>query len=148
MTGGFDPGRYTTAPLQTEGVIRFTGSLDAVFARIANHGALTDWVPMLKTVQVSHPKSLPPGESMIGTTRVLALRGGVTLREEIEAIAPIPSALAGPAVLMASSEVDLRQSATSPQEVRNRFTNDHRRLAATNACAPVSTGPPRVLHDQ
>src|SRR6476469_5903976 len=83
MTGGFDPGRYTTAPLQTEGVIRFTGSLDAVFARIANHGALTDWVPMLKTVQVSHPKSLPPGESMIGTTRVLALRGGVTLREEI-----------------------------------------------------------------
>src|SRR6476659_7343331 len=83
MTGGFDPGRYTTAPLQTEGVIRFTGSLDAVFARIANHGALTDWVPMLKTVQVSHPKSLPPGESRIGTTRVLALRGGVTLREEI-----------------------------------------------------------------
>ena len=55
MTGGFDPGRYTAAPLQTEGVIRFTGSPDAVFARIANHGALTDWVPMLKTVQVSHP---------------------------------------------------------------------------------------------
>jgi len=52
MTGGFDPGRYTAAPLQTEGVIRFTGSPDAVFARIANHGALTDWVPMLKTVQV------------------------------------------------------------------------------------------------
>jgi len=83
MTGGFDPGRYTAAPLQTEGVIRFTGSPDAVFARIANHGALTDWVPMLKTVQVSHPKPMPPGESTIGTTRVLALRGGVTLREEI-----------------------------------------------------------------
>ena len=29
MTGGFDPGRYTTAPLQTEGVIRFSGSPDA-----------------------------------------------------------------------------------------------------------------------
>src|SRR5689334_22246983 len=81
MTGGFDPGRYTAAPLQTEGVIRFTGSPDAVFARIANHGALTDWVPMLKTVQVSHPKPMPPGESTIGTTRVLALRGGVTLEE-------------------------------------------------------------------
>jgi len=83
MTGGFDPGRYTAAPLQTEGVIRFAGSPDAVFARIANHPAMTDWVPLLKTVQVSHPKPLPPGESMIGTTRVLALRGGVRIREEI-----------------------------------------------------------------
>ena len=83
MTGGFDPGHYTGAPLQTEGIIRFGGSPDAVFARIANHPAMTDWVPLLKTVQVSHPKPVPPGESMVGTTRVLALRGGVTIREEI-----------------------------------------------------------------
>ncbi len=83
MTGGFDPGRYTTAPLQTEGVIRFAGSADAVFARIANHAAMTDWVPLLKTVHVLHPQPLPPGESMVGTTRVLALRGGVTIREEV-----------------------------------------------------------------
>ena len=83
MTSGFDPGHYTVAPLQTEGVIRFAGSPDAVFARIANHAAMTDWVPLLKTVQVSHPKPLPPGESMVGTARVLALRGGVTVREEI-----------------------------------------------------------------
>jgi Polyketide cyclase / dehydrase and lipid transport len=83
MTGGFDPGRYTTAPLQTEGVVRFAGSLDAVFTRIANHAAMTDWVPLLKTVQVSHPKSLPPGESMVGTARVLSLRGGVIIREEV-----------------------------------------------------------------
>jgi hypothetical protein len=47
-----------------------------------------------------------------------------------------------------ASEVDLRQSATSPQEVRNRSTNDHRRLAATNACAPVSTGLLGLFHDQ
>jgi hypothetical protein len=83
MTGGFEPGHYTRAPLQTEGVIQFTGSPDAVFARIANHAAMTDWVPLLKTVTVSHPKPLPPGESTVGTTRVMALRGGVTLREEI-----------------------------------------------------------------
>ena len=83
MTGGFDPGCYTTAPLQTEGVIRFAGSPDAVFARITDHVAMTDWVPLLKTVQVSHPKPLPPGESMLGTARVLALRGGVIIREEV-----------------------------------------------------------------
>jgi Polyketide cyclase / dehydrase and lipid transport len=83
MTGGFDPGRYTPAPLQTDGVIRFTGSPDTVFARIADHAAMTDWVPLLKAVRVSHPKPLPPGESTIGTTRVLAMRGGVTLREEV-----------------------------------------------------------------
>jgi hypothetical protein len=83
MTGGFDPGRYTTAPLQTEGVIRFSGSPDAVFTRISNHPAMTEWVPLLKTVQVSHPEPLPPGKSMIGTTRLLTLRGGVTIQEEI-----------------------------------------------------------------
>jgi hypothetical protein len=49
---------------------------------------MTGWVPLLKTVQVSHPQPLPPGQSMIGTTRVLALRGGVTIREEIVYWAP------------------------------------------------------------
>lgn len=83
MTGGFDPGGFTAAPLQTEGVIRFAGSPDAVFARVADHVAMTDWVPLLKTVQVSDPKPLLPGESMVGTARVLALRGGVTIREEV-----------------------------------------------------------------
>jgi Polyketide cyclase / dehydrase and lipid transport len=83
MTGGFDPGRFTAAPLQTQGVIRFAGSPDPVFARIADHVAMTDWVPLLKTVQVSHPNPLPPGQSMAGTSRVLALRGGVTIREEV-----------------------------------------------------------------
>jgi hypothetical protein len=81
--GGFDPGRYTSAPLQTYGLIRFAGSADVVFAQVANHSLMTDWVPLLKTVQVSQPQPLPPGESMIGTTRRLTLRGGITMREEI-----------------------------------------------------------------
>ena len=38
---GFNPRRHTTAPVQTEGVIRFAGSPDAVFARIANHPPMT-----------------------------------------------------------------------------------------------------------
>jgi len=41
-SGGFDPHRYTTAPLQTEGVIRFAGSPEAVLARIADPPAMTD----------------------------------------------------------------------------------------------------------
>ena len=41
MIVGFNPRRHTTAPLQTEGVIRFAGSPDAVFAWIANHPAMT-----------------------------------------------------------------------------------------------------------
>jgi hypothetical protein len=75
MTGGFDPRRFTVAPLQTEGVVRFTGPPDAVFARVADHPAMTEWVPLLKTVQVTQPRPLPPGQSMIGTIRVLALMG-------------------------------------------------------------------------
>ncbi len=83
MTGGFDPGRFTAAPLQTQGMIRFPGSPDPVFDRITDHAAMTDWVPLLKTVQVSHPKPLPPAQSMAGTARVLAFRGGVSIREEV-----------------------------------------------------------------
>ena len=40
-------------------------------------------IALLKTVQVSHPKPLPSGESMPGTSRVLTLREGVTIREEV-----------------------------------------------------------------
>lgn len=83
MTGGFDPRRFTAAPLQTEGVVRFTGPPDAVFARVADHPAMTEWVPLLKTVQVTQPRPLPPGQSMVGTIRVLTLRGAVTIQEEV-----------------------------------------------------------------
>jgi hypothetical protein len=76
---GFDPGRFTAAPLQTEGVIRFPGPPDPVFARIADHVAMTDWVPLLRTVQVRHPGPLPAGQSMAGTARVLVAPGLVIL---------------------------------------------------------------------
>ena len=61
MTGGFDPGRFTAAPLQTQGVIRFPGSPDPVFARITDHATMTDWVPLLKTVQVWQSESAVTG---------------------------------------------------------------------------------------
>ncbi len=54
-----------------------------MFATITDYAAMTDWVPLLKTVQVSHPKPLPPGQSTVGTARVLAFRGGVIIREEV-----------------------------------------------------------------
>jgi len=57
-TGGFDSGRFTAAPLQMQGVIWFPGSTDPAFARITDRRAMTDWVPLLETVQVSHPKLL------------------------------------------------------------------------------------------
>ena len=47
-----------------QGVIWFPGSTDPVFARITDRTAMTDWVPLLETVQVSHPKLLPPVQSM------------------------------------------------------------------------------------
>ena len=46
---------------------------------------MTDWIPLLKTVQVSHPKPLPPAQSMAGTARMLAFRGSVSVREEVAA---------------------------------------------------------------
>ena len=76
MAGGFDPGRFAAAPLQTQGVIRFHGLPDPVFARIADHAAMTDWVALLETAQVWHPKPLPPGQSMAGTARAATLRHG------------------------------------------------------------------------
>ena len=55
---GFDPTQFTNAPLQTEGWIRFTDPPDKVFARLAHHEGLTEWVPLLKKVTVSHPQPL------------------------------------------------------------------------------------------
>lgn len=80
---GFDPTRFTDARLQTEGFIRFTGSPDQAFARIANHQGMTEWVPLLKQVTVTHPQELAAGESASGTTRTLVFQGGITLVERI-----------------------------------------------------------------
>ena len=80
---GFDPTQFTNAPLQTEGWIRFTDPPDKVFAQIANHEGMTEWLPLLKKVAVTHPQTLPSGESMVGTTRTLKFQGGITLVEQV-----------------------------------------------------------------
>ena len=80
---GFDPTQFTNAPLQTEGWIRFTDPPVKVFALIANHEGMTAWLPLLKKVTVTHPQALPPGESMVGTTRTLKFQGGITLVEQV-----------------------------------------------------------------
>ncbi len=80
---GFDPTQFTTARLQTEGWIRFTDPPDKVFAQIANHEGLREWVPLLKKVTVTHPQTLPPGESTVGTTRTLKFQGDMTLVEHV-----------------------------------------------------------------
>jgi hypothetical protein len=80
---GFDPTEFTSAPLQTEGWIKFTGPPDQVFARIANHVGMTEWLPLLKNVDVINPRELAPGESAIGTTRELTFQGGILLVEQV-----------------------------------------------------------------
>ena len=89
----FDPTQFTNAPLQTEGWIRFTDPPGQVFARLAHHEGLTEWVPLLKKVTVSHPQpvagqtlaaqTLAGGESTVGTTRTLVFQGGLTLVEHV-----------------------------------------------------------------
>jgi hypothetical protein len=80
---GFDPTQFTTAPLQTEGWIQFTDPADQVFARLADHEAMTEWLPLLKQVTVTHPQAGSNGESSVGTTRTLVFQGGLTLVERI-----------------------------------------------------------------
>ena len=63
---GFDPTQFTTARLQTEGWIRFTDPPDKVFAQIANHEGMTEWLPLLKKVSVTHPQPVASGESTVG----------------------------------------------------------------------------------
>jgi hypothetical protein len=79
----FDPNRSTTAPLQSEGWITFRWSPEEVFTRIADHAALGDWVPLVHEVTVSHPRPVAPGESVIGTTRVITLKGGLAIVERV-----------------------------------------------------------------
>jgi hypothetical protein len=80
---GFDPSEFTNARLQSEGWIRFTDPPEQVFARLANHEGMTEWLPLLKKVTVTHPRELAPGESAIGTTRELTFHGGITLVEHV-----------------------------------------------------------------
>ncbi len=79
---GFDPARYTSAPQQTEGWIRFDGPPQKAFDRIADHAGMTEWVPLLKHVTVD-PKTLKDGGSAVGTVRTLVFEGGIWLEEKI-----------------------------------------------------------------
>ena len=79
----FEPSKYTTAPQQTEGWIVFRESPEKVFARIADHAAMGDWVPLVQEITVTHPHPVAPGESTIGTARHITLKGGLTIVETV-----------------------------------------------------------------
>jgi hypothetical protein len=79
----FEPTRYTTAPHQTEGWIIFRESPEKVFSRVADHAAMGDWVPLVQKVIVTHPRPLDPGESTIGTTRFITLKGKMEIIEKV-----------------------------------------------------------------
>jgi len=78
----FDPKSLTTAPHQTEGWILFRESPERVFARVADHAAMGEWLPLVQDIRVSHPAPVAPGQSMIGTTRTITLKGGLSVTEE------------------------------------------------------------------
>ena len=80
---GFDPTAFTNAPLQTDGWMRFTDPPEKVFAVLANHEGMTEWLPLLQKVTVTHPRELPPGESTIGSIRELTFPGGITVVEKV-----------------------------------------------------------------
>jgi hypothetical protein len=79
----FEPTRYTTAPHQTEGWIVFRASPEKAFSRVADHAAMGDWVPLVQKVIVTHPRPLDPGESTIGTTRFITLKGKMEIIEKV-----------------------------------------------------------------
>lgn len=79
----FNPSQYTTAPHQTEGWIVFRASPGKVFARIADHAALGDWISLVHEITVTHPHPVDPGESTIGTARHITMKGGIALVETV-----------------------------------------------------------------
>jgi hypothetical protein len=79
----FEPSQYTTAPHQTEGWIVFRESPEKVFARVADHAAMGVWIPLVHQITVTHPHPVAPGESTIGTARVITLTGGLVVTEKV-----------------------------------------------------------------
>jgi len=79
----FDPAQYTSAPHQTEGWIEFNTSPEKVFARIADHAALGEWIPLVHEITVTHPHLVDPGESTIGTARHITMQGGLAIVETV-----------------------------------------------------------------
>jgi hypothetical protein len=80
---GFDPTRFTTAPHQTEGWIVFREAPEKVFARLADHAALGNWIPLIEEITITQPRPLPYGESTIGTARHIRMKGGLTVVETV-----------------------------------------------------------------
>ena len=64
----FDPTQFTTAPHQTEGWIVFHESPQKVFARVADHASLGDWIPLVQGITVEQPHEVAPGQSTIGAS--------------------------------------------------------------------------------
>ena len=79
----FEPTRYTTAPQQTEGWIVFRAPPEKVFARVTDHAAMGDWIPLVQEITVSHPHPVAPGQSTIGTARQITMKGGLTIVEKV-----------------------------------------------------------------
>ena len=80
---GFEPTQHTTAPQQTEGWIDFRYPPEKVFARVADHATLGDWMPFITEITVTQPQAVPPGESTIGTARHITMKGGVAIVETV-----------------------------------------------------------------
>ena len=79
----FEPTRYTSAPQQTEGWIEFREAPEKVFARVADHAGMEDWLPRSQQITVSHPHPVAPGESTVGTARHITMQGGLTIVETV-----------------------------------------------------------------
>lgn len=79
----FDPTKFTSARLQTEGWMKFTDPPEKVFALLADHKGMTQWLPLLKKVTVTHTQEVAPGESAVGTARKMVFEGGITLVETV-----------------------------------------------------------------
>lgn len=79
----FEPTQYTTAPHQSEGWIVFRQSPEKVFARVADHAALGDWIPLVQEITVTHPHPVAPGECTIGAVRRIIMKGGLEIIETV-----------------------------------------------------------------
>lgn len=74
----YDVSPHTTAPLRIEGTCRFDASPEKVWARVADHERLGEFVPLVGKVIVD---SLSGGEVGTGSERVCSLTGMGKLRE-------------------------------------------------------------------
>jgi len=50
---------------------------------MADHAAMGDWIPHVHSITVTHPHPVDPGESTIGTARVITLTGGLVVTEKV-----------------------------------------------------------------